>query len=74
MGIGAAIVGFFSALPDMIKLVQQLMTWVEHVSGNDTQGFIQKVTLAFQQLNEAKTPLEKQDAAKSIADLVRKLP
>lgn len=74
MGIGSAIIGFLSSLPDIIKLVQGFMTWVNHVSGNDPQGFIKQVGASMAQLNSAKTEQERQDAAKAIADSIAKLP
>jgi predicted PurR-regulated permease PerM len=74
MSIGAAIIGFFSALPEIIKLVQQLMTWINHASGNDPQGYIKKISEALAKLNAAKTEQERIDAAKAIADAIHGLP
>lgn len=73
MGIVAAIAGFFQALPDLIGLVKELMTWLNHVSGNDPQGYLKLVGSAMSQLNSAKTDEERQAAAKAIADAINHL-
>lgn len=72
--MGAAILGVLSALPDVITLVKELTVWIQHVSGNDPQGFIKQVGAAMAQLNNAKSVQERQDAAKSIADALHNLP
>lgn len=74
MGIGTAIIGFLSSLPDIIKLIQEAMTFINHISGNDPQGFIKKVGEAMAQLNAAKTEKEREDAAKAIADAIHGIP
>lgn len=73
MGIGSAIMGFLTALPDIVKLVQSGMTWLNHVSGNDPQGLVKKIGAAMTQLNNAQTVAERQAAAKAIADSLRGL-
>lgn len=73
MGIVGAITGFFTALPDIVKLIKEASVWINHVSGNDPQGFVKRVGEAMTQLNQAKTDKERQDAAKSIADAINKL-
>lgn len=74
MGIVEAITGFFSALPEMVKLIQAFWVWIVHVSGNDPKGFVKKVGAAMDQLNAAKTEQDRINAAKSIADLINSLP
>lgn len=74
MGIGTAIIGFLSSLPDIIKLIQEAMIFINHISGNDPQGFIKKVGEAMAQLNAAKTEKEREDAAKAIADAIHGIP
>jgi hypothetical protein len=71
--MGAAILGVLSALPDIIKLGQQFGVWINHVSGNDPQGFIKQVGAAMAELNNAKTVEDRQNAAKSIADALHGL-
>lgn len=67
------LIAFFQALPALISLAATLGTWIKKISGNDPAAFISKVGQAFDQLNAAQTSEEKQDAAKSIADLIHKL-
>lgn len=70
----AALLGFFAALPDILKLVQQFMAWLNQVSGNDPQGFVKAVSAAFAEVNVAQTQQERQNAAKALADLISRLP
>lgn len=70
----SAIFGFLTALPQLLKMIQSLMTWINQVSGNDPAGFIVKAGIAFDQLNQAKTSEDKANAAKSISDLISGLP
>lgn len=64
---------FLRILPDLVSLIKQFMVWINHVSGNDPQGFIKSVGEAFQKLNVAETPEERKDAAKSIATVISRL-
>lgn len=70
----SAILGFLSALPQLLSMIQSLMTWLNHVSGNDLQGFIVKSGQAFDQLAQAKTEADHAAAAKNISDLIRGMP
>lgn len=82
--MGAAIIAGLTALPGIVKLIEQLGpdlvsigkgfgTWINHVTGNDAQGFVKKVGQAFSQLNDAKTEKDKQDAAQAIAKVIQGL-
>jgi hypothetical protein len=73
MSIGSALMGFLTSLPDIIKLIQSFMTWINHVSGNDPAGFITKVGNAMSTLNSAQTEQERQNAAKALADAIRNI-
>lgn len=69
-----AILGFLQALPQLLKMIQGLMEWINKASGNDPAGFIVKAGDAFKQLNEAKTQEEYSASAKALSDLISKLP
>lgn len=80
----AAIIAGLTALPGIVKLIEQLGpdlvsigkgfgTWINHVTGNDPQGMIKKVGQAFSQLNDAKTQADKQAAAEAIAKAIQGL-
>lgn len=70
----AALTAFFQALPDLIKAFISIGTWLNKVSGNDPAAFIVKLGVSIDQLNAAQTEEDKQNATKSIADLIHKLP
>lgn len=83
--MGAAIIAALTALPGMVKILQDVGpevamiiknfgTWFEHVTGNDAQGYIKGVGAAFAALADAKTPEEKESAAKNISNLIAHLP
>lgn len=66
-----AIIGFFSSLPELIKLAKNIWAWLEKISGNDVAGFINRTNEAFTLLNKAKTEQEMIDAARAIQDAIR---
>lgn len=67
-----AILGFMKALPELLKLVREIMDFINKVSGNDVAGFIAKTNQAFAALNAAKSQKEYEDAAKAIQDAIRR--
>jgi len=69
----SAIIGFFTALPGLVILAQQFMTFVNNISGNNPKEFISKLGLIMTDLNSAKTPEEKTNAAKNLSSFVSKL-
>lgn len=69
-----AILLFLKSLPDLIKLVQELMTFLKHASGDDAQGYVKKVGAAMAELNKAQSHEERQNAAQSIASAISGLP
>lgn len=69
-----AIVGFFTALPGIIALVQNFMSWLNLISGNNPQALIKDFGNAFSLLSKAQTPEEKQNAASNLASVIGKLP
>lgn len=82
--MGAGIIALLTALPGIVKLLENLGpdlvvigknfgTWVNHVTGNDPQGVIKRVGAAMSQLSAAKTEAERQDAAETIAKAIRGL-
>lgn len=70
----SAILGVLQALPDLVKLLNEGVAWLKHVSGDDPQGYVKKVGQAMAQLNAANTQEERISAAKSVADAVAGLP
>lgn len=71
--MGAALIGFFSSLPEVLKLVSSVWSWLQSVTGNDAAGFIKEVGAAFDQLNAASSTTERENAAQSIAKIIAKL-
>lgn len=67
-----AIVGLFSALPELLGLAKNIWAWLEKISGNDVAGFIGRTNEAFTLLNKAVTEEEMINAAKSIQDAIRR--
>lgn len=65
-----AIAGAIAALPDLIKLVQEVMSWINTASGGDPKGYVAKLGVAMKQLNDAQTDEDRQNAAKAIADAI----
>ena len=70
MSFFSAIIGFLTALPDMVSLVTRFISWVNQVSGNNPQAWIKNIGVAFDALRAAETTEEKLLAAKSIADTI----
>lgn len=60
--------------PGIVDLLKGLSKSIKHMTGNDAQGWTNKVGQAISQLNAAKTPEEKQQAAEIISKLLRDLP
>lgn len=70
----AALVSFLTALPQLLTMIQSLVSWLNKVSGNDLSGFLLRSANAFDQLNKAETPEDKANAAKAISDLIASMP
>ncbi len=70
----AGVIGFFAALPDLIKLINSIWTYVNRVSGNDPAGYLIRLGDAFGKLNEAKTEEDYYASAKALADLIAGAP
>lgn len=68
-----AVLAFLKAWPDTIKLIQEGMTFINHVSGGDPQGFIKDLGAAMAKLNSAESDEDRQAAAKAISDTLRGL-
>ena len=69
-----AFVGFFTALPGIVSLIREFMTWINAVSGNNPQAFIANLGQAFSQLANSKTEEDHANAAKNLAGIISKLP
>lgn len=63
----AAILGAVAALPDLIKLGGEFMTWLNSASGGDPKGYVKKLGDSMAKLNSAQTDAERQEAAHEIA-------
>ena len=70
VNLWSAILGFFTALPGLVSLLQNFMTFVNRASGNNPQAFISKISQAIGQLNDAKTDQEHVDASKAISNVL----
>lgn len=73
MDIISGIAAFFTSLPKLIELVQSFIVWINHVSGNDPQGYAKALAEALNKLNAAQSQEERQDAAKALADVIQGL-
>lgn len=74
MSAWGAIVGFFTALPQIIDTIKKLALWFQQASGNDIPGFLNKVNTAFGLLQKADTEAQYVDAARAIRDAIRHKP
>lgn len=72
--MAAGIWGVLAALPQLLLMIREFITWINKVSGNDPAGFAVKASAAFSQLNNAKTQEDHQNAAKAISDLIASMP
>lgn len=70
----AALVSFLTALPQLLTMIQSLVSWLNKVSGNDISGFLVKSGAAFDLLSKAQTEDEHAAASKAISDLLNNLP
>lgn len=70
----AAITGFLTALPQLLNMIQGLMSYINKVSGNDPAGYIVKLGAAFNLLSSAQTQEDHANAAKAISDAISGMP
>lgn len=70
----AAVIGFFSALPQILTMMMSFAGWINKISNGDPATFAVKASEAFNQLSNAKTQEEHANAAKAIADLIAGTP
>jgi hypothetical protein len=61
------------SLPVIIEAIKSLGKFLREKFGDNPEKAILDASTAFSLLNSAKTPEEKQKAARSIADLIRRL-
>lgn len=73
MGVGSAILGFLSALPQLVKLAWNVWEFIKKIAGDDPAGFIKQSAETFDFLSKAETPEQKREAARRIQDLIRGL-
>lgn len=60
-------------LPALVRLIEELSTWMKSQFGDDPGKFIMDSSEAFKRAREAKTPHEKAAAAGDISRLIRRL-
>ncbi len=65
-----AFTAYLTALPVIIKLGQEFMTWLNVASGGDPKTYIAKLGAAMSNLNAAQTQEERQNAAQEIAKAI----
>lgn len=73
MTVLSAILGFFSALPEMISLFRDTFNFIKSIVGDDPKKFMKDMSYAIDDLNKSTTQKEKQDAALKIHNLIRRL-
>lgn len=64
------ILGALTALPDLINLLREVMTWLNAASGNDPKGYVVKLGEAMKELNSAESDEDRQKAARAISDAI----
>lgn len=61
------------ALPELLAFIVSLLKLVKTAMGQDPEQFVADAHKASEQLKKAKTPEEKQDAARAIGKLIGRL-
>jgi hypothetical protein len=61
------------ALPELLRLLSSLGVYIKERFGDNPGKFIADSHAAFETLRNAKTPTEKQAAARAISDIIRRL-
>lgn len=69
-----AIIGFFTALPGIVQLIQQLWSWANTVSGGNPGTLISNFGSAMGDLTSAQTQEDRDAALSEITNLFPKLP
>lgn len=69
----ASILAALQALPELLKLLNALGVYLKQTFGDNPGKFIAEAHEAFETLKNAKTPQEKQTAARAISDLIKRL-
>ena len=69
-----AVVGFFTALPGIVVLIENFTGWLNQVSGNSPGTLIAELGEAFSKLAAAKTEQEKSDASQNLSNLISRIP
>lgn len=74
MELFQALIGFFAALPEIMKLVVKIASWLQGYGFENVRVLIRDIDKAFEGLKLAQTTEERQNAAKAIADIIARLP
>jgi hypothetical protein len=72
--MSAAILGLLTALPQLLTMINNFSSWITKVSGGDVAGYVVRLSAAFEQLNNAKTPQDNANAAQAIAEAIAGMP
>jgi hypothetical protein len=73
MSFFSGLLTILKALPAIVRLVEELSSWLKTQFGDDPAKFILDSSEAFKRAKEAKTPDEKAAAAGDIARLIKRL-
>lgn len=71
MGWAAAIQGLLIALPEIMRLIRDVLNLFERAFGPDPKEVVKKMGEIRRWVKEAKTQEEAQDAAKRLNDIIR---
>lgn len=71
MTVLEAIAAFLVTLPKLEEDARDLVTWINHVSGNDVEGFLNKLHAAFTALHGAEDDAALAEAARGIQRIIR---
>lgn len=69
----AALTAFLGALPELVGLMKEVFGFIKKLTGDDPKAFLKELNATFNQINQAKTPDEKQKAALDLHNLIAKL-
>jgi hypothetical protein len=69
-----AVIGFFTALPGIIALIQDVWSWANKISGGNPGTLIANAVTGIRALLNAKTTEDTQSATQNLANLFNKLP
>lgn len=69
----AAILGLFTALPELVKLGSEIFKFLQKALGDSPQDFLRDLGSAFEGLNKAQTSEDRQKAALELQKMIKRL-